>query len=334
MRRVILAVVVLLALGGLPNAAAGENGLEISVIKAPVAGDGVTAGAVTDIVINFVDLDPVVDGIGILEGGTVEIVLPDGFVNTGGGPNLGIILQGWPQSPPAPPPAFIWTTTVVDNTVTMTLDEDFLPGVFGPGPKQAHLALFGFQNPDPGRYRVHLTITPDPSAPGNTVEGVGKVRITPKSRPSINAISLFSAPPGPPPPFFNAIYQEVTLGDSARQVGHYLWKAGGGPYLGVDLKATGDPGHYRLVKGRRTVGHVWITTPPGATGFSLETLDAVVDPGSPEGPSEEVPAFLTGQPTGLLLTQFHPDPTLTGDYTLRWRMNNGNTQHLFVTVVD
>lgn len=40
-----------------------------------MAADGTTAGAVTDFAINFADLDPSEDGIGLLTGGTVEVTL-------------------------------------------------------------------------------------------------------------------------------------------------------------------------------------------------------------------------------------------------------------------
>ena len=39
-----------------------------------------------------------------------------------------------------------------------------------------------------------------------------------------------------------------------------------------------------------------------------------------------------GIPTGLLTAQFDPDPETPGDYAIRWRLNNGNEQWMFVTV--
>ena len=59
--------------------------LEVSILKAPVGPDGTTAKAQTDIVLTFVDLDPAVNGIGLKSGATVEVELPNEFVNTGGG---------------------------------------------------------------------------------------------------------------------------------------------------------------------------------------------------------------------------------------------------------
>jgi hypothetical protein len=34
---------------------------------------------------------------------------------------------------------------------------------------------------------------------------------------------------------------------------------------------------------------------------------------------------------GILITTFSTDPDTTGTYTITFRMNNGNTQQLFVT---
>jgi hypothetical protein len=309
----------------LPSNGATEY-LEVSIRKAPIAPDGTTAKAKTDIVLTFVDIDPTVDGIGLKAGATVEVKLPSEFVNTGGGTNSIFLLQGWPQSPPAlnpPPPPFIfpWTTTVDGNTITATLTGDYLVDMFGPGPKQAHLLLLGFENPKPGKYEIPIRIRPGP-APSKIMSGIGEVIIIPKSRPSIHAISLFSGG-GPPPPFFNPIYQEVILGESAVRVGMYLWDKDNEPFLGVDLQMV-NLSHGLLVQNGSTVGQVRIDAPPGANNYSLTT----------EGPSAEIPAFITGSPTGLLLVQFTTDSAVAGNYTLSFRLNNGNTQDLFVTVLQ
>lgn len=318
------------------NMGSSAGDLTVSAVRAPVAPDGATAGAVTDIVLTFVDRDPAVDGIGMKSGGTIEVVLADDFVNTGAGGDVGVVLQGWPQSPPAPPPAFPWTSTIAGNTITVELTADWMPGDFGPGPKQVHLILFGFRNPSkPGPQHVHLAIQPDPAGP-EVLTGHATVNIIPKARPSVNVISLFSGPPGPPPPFFNPFYQTIVQGDAARQVGLYLWASRSAPYLGVDIVMDGGAGarHGRLVQDGSTVGHVWIDAPPGASDFTLSTGSAD-DPPPPcaSGPSCEVPAFITGVPVGLMLVQFDPDPAVTGDYQLTIRMNNGNTEELFFTVV-
>lgn len=326
----LVCVVMVAALSLAPVADAGDRPLTVTTQKAPVAPDGVTAGALTDFLVTFRDLDPDVRGIGLGVGGTIEIVLPDAFTNTGAGTNTGIILQGWPQSPPAPPPAFIWTTETFGNTIRITLNEKFRPGQFGPGPKTAHLLLFGFTNPElPGVYPVDITIKPRPKG-HRRFSGRGHVRILPDARPSVDPISLFSGPPGPPPPFFNPIYQTVALGEPARQVGLYLWDGGSAPFVGVDLSAPVSNTFYRLMQGSTAVGDVFIKAPEGANDFLLESVP--LPPGGP--PSVSIGAFVTGVPVGLLGVRFTPDPMVTGDYEIAIGMRGGNETTLFVTVED
>ena len=106
-----------------PATTSTHDTLEVSVEKAPIAPDGTTAGAVTDIVLTFADRNPAVDGVGIENGGIVEVVLPDDFANIGG-VNTVIVLQGWPQSPRIP---FPYATNIAGNTITLTLNGDWLP---------------------------------------------------------------------------------------------------------------------------------------------------------------------------------------------------------------
>jgi len=317
----------------MPIANAASEILDISIARAPVAGDGTTARAVPDFVLTFADRDPAVDGISIYNGGTVEIMLPPEFINTGAGGENVIILQGWPQSPRIDGPGFPFTRTVVGNTITLELFKDWLaPSGFGPGPKQVHLLLNGFVNPGPGRYPISLSIDPDGPASDakDTLSGVGYAHIIPRARPAVNVVSIFSGPPGPPPPFFNPFYQIVSQDEpAARQFGAYLWQKDAEPAVGVDLKMT-NLRHGRLVQGKKTVGHVLIQAPPGATSFSLETVPLPPPPGGP--PSFEVAAFATGLPAGLLGFQFHHDPGVIGEYAIDISMNGGNTERLFVTV--
>ena len=304
--------------------AVADYQLDITTSKAPITPDGTTAGAITDFVLTFRDLDPAVDGISMLEGGTVTATLPPAFVNIGVGSNTAILLQGWPQSPPAPPPAFPWVTTTAGNAVTATLTADFLVGDSGPGFKQLHLLLNSFRNPGPGTYEVDLVIQPD-SGSTATYTGVGTVHILSKARPSVNAVSVFSG--GGPPPFNNAIYQSVLAGDDANPVGLYLWDRGSSvldgvfaPFLDVDIAMTGLT-HGRLVQGTRTVGQVWIDAPAGANDYGIAT----------GGPSSPGITAISGFPVGVLLTTFTTDPDVTGPYTITFRLSNGNTQKLFVT---
>ena len=293
--------------------------LSVEVVRAPIVPDGTSAAAITDIVLNFRDLDPDTDGISIYKDGKIKVVLPEAFTNTGDGGNVGIILQGWPQSPPGPPP-FPWTTTIVDNTITFQMKEDYLVGTDGPGPKQVHLAFFGFINPGPGMYPIYLEIQPDPES-ATIHSGTGNVHIIPKPRPAVSAVSLFSGG-GPPPPFNNSIYQIVEQGDPVNRVGLYLWESRRKALVGANIEMK-NLTHGRLVKSNgSTAGQVWISPPPGASDYMLKT----------EGPSMAGTAFLSGVEVGILMTKFTPDPNVLGDYTIEIKMNNGNTQYLYVEV--
>ncbi len=324
MRKRLMVLLVVAAMGmavmAVPAAAGPvDTPIPVKVTKAPIAADGTTAGAVSDFVLSFVDLDPGVDGIGIMTGGKIEVLLPDAFVNTGGGVNAGIILQGWQASPRLGS----WTTTVSGNTITLDLTSDYLPiNEANPGPKQVHLLLNGFENPRPGRYEVGLTITPDGDVPGHTLSGTGIVKIIPRARPSVNLVSVLSGNPGPPP-FKNVQHQTVDQGTDPDKVGLYLWDKDSTPFVGVDVVMS-NADHYRFVQGGKTVGHVWIDAPAGAGNYTLST---------PVGPSTPGFTAVTVLPTAHLITQFSPDPGTIGEYTLTFKMNNGNTQTQFVEVV-
>jgi hypothetical protein len=339
-RALLIAAVSVISIGlTAPMAHAKGKSLNLTTAKAPVAPDGTTAGAPTDFVITFKDVDPDKKGETLHAGDTVEVVLSDAFINTGAGGNNVILLQGWPQSPPSGGASFPWTVDIVGNTITVTLTGDYKPGDLGPGPKQAHLLLLGFTNPAAGVYPVELTINHQSGKKGKkskkskgrkALSGSGYVRILPDARPSVNPISIFSGPPGPPPPFFNPLYQKVALGQSARRVGLYLWDAASAAFTGVDLVATASPTYYQLMKDATAVGEVWITAPDGALAYSLASVE--LPPGGP--PSLMVNAAVTGVPVGLLGVQFTPDPAVTGDYEIAISMHGGNESTLHVTVYD
>lgn len=327
MRRQSLMLLVIALAMALVAPAADANGgdtLAISVAKAVVAPDGTTAGEITDVVFTFVDPDPAVPGISLKKDATITITFPDDFINTGSGATQPAILQGWPQSPPAPPPLFPWVATVVDTAVTITLTDDYLVGAAGPGPKQVHLVLNGFRNPGPGRYDIDVAIKPDPASP-EVLEGIGKLRIIPKARRSINIVSVFSG--GGPPPFNNPLYQTVVAGQDSLDVGLYLWDkrssvADGdvNPLLGVDLKMT-NAKHGRLVQNGRTVGHVSIKAPRGADEYELST----------DGPSILGMSAVTALPVGILVTRLITDPDVAGDYVVSFRLNGGDRTKFMVS---
>ena len=317
----------LLVLIAAPAAGAPTEGsLDLSVDRAPISPDGTTAHELTDFVLTFRDRDPAVAGISMHAGGSVTVQLPPDFTATGADGDTLILLQGWPQSPPAPPPAFPWTTTVDGNTVTATMTSDFLVSDFGPGFKQVHLLLPGFVNPAAGVYDIPVTITPDPASK-RRFHGTATVEIIRKSLRSVNIVSVFSGPPGPPPPFFNPLHQAVATGNDARQVGMYLWDRGSSvkdgvinPLIGVDIIMT-NATHGRLVQGTRTLGQVRIDAPPGASEFGLTT----------GGPSVLGTSAVSGLDTGVLIMTLHTDPDVTGTYEVALRLHRGNTQTMIVT---
>jgi hypothetical protein len=301
-----------------PAALADDDSFDVTVRKAPVVPDGTTAGAITDFVLTFVDRDPAVDGIGLPAGSTVEVTLPDDFVNTGAGGDNVIILQGWPQSPIVP---FPYDIDIDGNHITLTLTADYLPGSDGeggPGPKQVHLLLNGFVNPKPGWYDIPLEIN---TATGGSYSGLGTVRIIKKARPNANIVS-FASGGGPPPPFNNPIYQDLLLGEDALLTRLFMWDAGSVPFVGVDLVPTANPKHYLFRQGKRTVGHAWIDPPSGAHDYALVTT----------GPSAEVVNPITMVPTAGLDTQLLPDPSVAGEYTITFKLNGGNVEEQFICV--
>jgi len=330
MRRILilLANVVLLVSVVAPAASAHDetSELDISIVKAPVAPDGTTAGRALDFVVVLKDPDPDVDGIGMMSGGTIRVELDSAFDLTGsqGSPPAGAsvaILQGWPQSPRLP---FPYTMDITGNTITLTLTDDWPVGVYGPGPKALHLLLKTAKNPaTPGEYSVKVSIRPDPTST-QTLEATGRAKIIEKVRPSINVMSVFSGPPGPPPPFFNPLFQELELGEDGRQVGMYLWEKGGMAAVGVDIEMQGARRGW-LVQDGKKIGKISIHAPHDAGNFTLVTT---------EGQSVEVPALLTGVPTGLLKTRFTPDPTVEGHYSVTFEMYGGNQQTLRYDVSD
>lgn len=298
-----------------------SHNLDISIARAPIVPDGTTAGAPTDFVMTFRDRDPASGpGIAMSEGGTVTVILPDGF--TGGAGGALVLLQGWPQSPPAPPPAFLWATTFSGNTITATMTAAFDDTTtFGPGFKQVHLLTPNYRNPGPGRYPITLMI--DPDGTGTDIHsGIGWVRIIPKARPAVSVVSIFSGPPGPPPPFYNPLFQTLSAGMSTPAMGLYLWNRNSAPAVGVNIRKR-NANHYQLVQGKETVGQIYIEAPAGASAFGLTT----------DGNSMEVDAFpfTLGVTTGLLLARFHTDSNVAGDYFIDISMNGGNTEQIKIS---
>jgi len=323
----IIAILVVLFIGVLPaTAVAHSKGdhLRLSFAKAPIVPDGTTAGAPTDFVIAFAKANPAIDGVALKSGATIKIKLDSAFDLSGNqGSSVGppaIILQGWPQSPRVP---FPYTTDVDGNTIRLTLTDDWDVGDFGPGPKAVHLDLRASTNPThPGRYKVEVEIQPDPES-SDTIKGKRRIKIIRDVRASVNVVSVFSGPPGPPPPFFNPLYQDVELGESGRQIGMQLWEFGGAPAVGVDIVMV-RPWWGRLMQDGHKVGWVYIKAPKGARGQTLVSTE----------PSVEAPSAVSGILTGRLISTFTPDPSVPGEYKVVFGMERGNKQVMRYSVSD
>ncbi|MDH4117493.1 MAG: hypothetical protein OEX04_19635 [Acidimicrobiia bacterium] len=303
--------------------------LDVSVTRAPVDPDGDLVGTPTDLVITYADLDPSVPGIGMKAGGTVDIVLPPEFVNTGrlpvaatgsapdcapplvDGCSTAVFLQGWPQSPVLPFPDVTWDEDT--NTVTMTVLADWLPtGVSQPGPKQVHLQLFGFDNPDrPGFYPIDIEIRPDP-ATTKVFTGTGMARITNTTKPNINPNSQGQGTP--PPPFQNTMFQTLTAGDESLVMVFYLWDRDTNAYVGVDFPGGGATNRALFDAEGTRIGTVLVKAPNGADGWSLDS----------GGPATVANAIITGIPTGRLTAVLTTDPDTVGTYELDFRLNGGS----------
>lgn len=313
-----------------PANASHRDGIRVRTGLAPVAPDGLSAGAITDFVITFRDLDPSVPGIGLHSGGTIRVTLPDEFVNAGALPVTGtgsipgcapplvttcstaVVLQGWPQSPQLPFPDVKWEEAT--NTIVVTANADWLPaGVAAPGPKQVHLMLFGFTNPDrPGSYKVELEIQPDPTS-DEVLTDTGRARVSNRVRPAVSSISLANG--APPPPFPNTLYQTVEAGDPSLTLLLYLWGKDAEPLVGADFNAGSDRFRpLRDVDGKR-IGWVLVRPPQGARNWSL----------SSGGPATPAAAFITGIDTAALTAVLETDPGVEGDYKVRFWLQGGNT---------
>ena len=328
---VVLGVLGLLAalMVAAPANASHEDGIRVRTGLAPVAPDGLSAGAITDFVITFRDLDPRVPGVGLRAGGTVRVELPDAFVNSGALPVTGtgsipgcapplvttcstaVLLQGWPQSPQLPFPDVAWEEET--NTIVVTANADWQPaGVSAPGPKQVHLMLFGFTNPNrPGDYKIDVEIRPDPASDEILVD-TGQARISNRVRPAVSSISLANG--APPPPFPNTLFQTVEAGDPSLTLLLYLWGMDAEPLVGADF----DAGSQRVrplhdIDGKR-VGWVRVHPPQGARNWAL----------SSGGPATPAPAFITGIDTATITAVLQTDPDVRGDYVVEFRLHRGN----------
>jgi hypothetical protein len=111
-----------------------------------------------------------------------------------------------------------------------------------------------------------------------------------------------------------------------------IWDNKGEPYSDIELLLVTES-HYLLRRKGRTIGHVRIDAPEGATGFSIiNTLDAPL-PGTPViglGPGGAPPP-----PVQRYEVQFDAGfAPVPGRYATTLRLNNGNEVEMFVDVVE
>lgn len=313
-----------------PVVADPPGDLDVRVELAPVAPDGLTAGAVTDFVVAFADVDPAVDGVALQAGGSIRITLPAEFANHGALPVTGsgtipgcgpplvtacstaIILQGWPQSPRLPFPSVSWEAD--SNTIVLTATADWTPeGQGAPGPKTVHLQLFGFTNPDrPGNYDIDVAIEPDPAS-DRVLTGRGTAHISRGVKANVTSLSLANG--APPPPFPNTLYQTVSAGDSSLTMMLYLWAADRRPLVGASFE--NGSAHVRLLTDGdgHPVGPVRVAAPSGADDWSLSST----------GPAVGAAAFITGYDTATMRAVLDTDANSTGTYEVVFHLFGGNS---------
>lgn len=313
--------------------ALAQEGIVQSIVKAPIVFDGTVTGAATDFVINLdTSLDPMVPGRSLAAGDTIRISLPPEFQNTGDLPfaapgtsedcapgnvqcNTGVLLQGWPQHPIAPPAQkYAISYEAATNSIVFTALEDLAPaGSANPGIKQIHLILIGFTNPAPGFYPVEVASQTGPD--GDLETGVGTIQILSEPRPAVNVTSAMNE--GTP----NTIYQQAEAGEFVPlPYDLLLWGAGGTPLEGVTIDMV-SAGSGVLKQGEWVVGQVFVEAPAGASGFEL----------THQAPSQMITAPVLGVPTAHLRVVFRTGSD-SGPYRITFVLDGGNALQTFVTV--
>ena len=316
----------------------GATGIVAGIAKAPVIRDGNVQGQPFDFVITLDrSLDPSVPGRSLATGDTIRIHFPDAWDlgDLGGYPLAGVgsspdcvpgnlvcttavLLQGWPQNPIGPPN---YTLSIEGNTFVYTANNDIAPnGPGAPGIKQMHLIFNGLINPKPGHYRIRVEAQTGPG--GGLETGSVLVQVVPNDRPSINVTSVFN----PPPPFPNTIYQEAGTNAMAPLAWSFLvWGKMGAPLDDVWLNWA-DIDEAELKQGSRTVGHLYIDAPPGATGQDVYLVDST---GLPAAPVIGATPGIGPQPVGRLQLQFMTGSE-AGDYVTTLMLNGGNAVQMTV----
>jgi len=314
----------------------GASGIIASIDKAPVSRDGNVQGQPTDFVITLdSSLDPSVQGRSLKQDKTIRITFPHQFdlSDLGGFPlanagssgdcmpgNLicttGVLLRGWPQNP-VPPPNY--ALSIEDNTLVYTATADIeADGAAAPGIKQVHMILHGVENPKPGHYRIKVEAE---TGPGSSTEtGSVLLHVVPKDRPSINVTSVFAGA-------MNTIYQSATVdGPTPLEWSFLVWGKKGSVLDDVSIEWA-DVDEWRLVQKGKTIGHVYIDGPAGASGQEVwvsnsDSLGAAPVIGSTPG--------IGPQEVGRLQIQFMAGSE-PGEYVTTLMLNGGNSLQMHVT---
>jgi hypothetical protein len=254
-----------------------------------------------------------------------------------------VILRGWPQDPYFPPALFhTLSIDVAENALIFTALQDLgaSPPV-NPGIKQLHLILNGVTNPAPGSYRISVEAQTGPGGAWET--GSGMLRVIPRTRPSVNITSVFvkatsgqlGAPacgPGTNPPNpDNPIFQTTTTGAFAPHPWTFLlWGRNNEPLTGVSLTWVNSD-HALLRRNARTIGHLYIDAPKGATGYGIVFNPLSCGTLLPGAPVIAGTPGIGPQAVGRMDMVFHAGD-VPGDYRTTITLNNGNSVHMTVSV--
>lgn len=254
----------------------------------------------------------------------------------------GVLLQGWPEHPYFPPVIYhVVSVDAAENAFVFTAVQDILPDPpVNPGIKEIFLLLNGVRNPEPGEYPVRVEA--QTGAGGSWETGSVLLKVLPRPRPSINATAVFvkalsglleggpACGPGTLPPNpDNPVFQRTTVNSAAPFVWSFLlWGNNEKPLDDVALSWINDS-HAHIVRGPRVVGHVFIDTPRGATGFGIEVNPLGCQTYMPAAPVIGATPGVGPQPVGRLDMQFWAGD-LPGAYTTTLKMNNGNSEQMVV----
>ena len=252
-----------------------------------------------------------------------------------------VILRGWPQDPYFPPALFhTLSIDAAENALIFTAVQDLgAAPPANPGIKQLHLILNGITNPQPGNYRIRVEAQTGPG--GAWESGTGTFKVVPRTRPSINITSVFvratsgmlGAPacgPGtnPPNPFSPVHQSTATSAPAPYPWTLLLWGAGNEALTDVSLQWT-NPDHARLLRGGRTIGHLHIDAPVGASGYGIVFNPLGCGTLLPGAPVIAGTPGIGPQAVGRMDMVFVAGDT-AGEYRTTISLNNGNAVEMTV----